>query len=90
VINDVVQQFINQIVFLRICEDRNLPLYHNLKETIIDEDQMKKNLYNLFCAADKRYNSGLFEGEYIIFDLDSIACRPEVSSKACAFKDNGI
>jgi hypothetical protein len=27
VLNDVVQNFINQIVFLRICEDKNLPLY---------------------------------------------------------------
>ena len=26
VLNDVVQEFINQIVFLRICEDKNLPL----------------------------------------------------------------
>ena len=26
VLNDVVQEFINQIIFLRICEDRNLPL----------------------------------------------------------------
>lgn len=32
---------------------------------------MKKNLAELFHAADKRYNSGLFEGEYIIFDLDN-------------------
>lgn len=31
VLNDVVQEFINQIVFLRICEDKNLPLYHKLK-----------------------------------------------------------
>lgn len=33
VLNDVVQEFINQIIFLRICEDRNLPLYQSLKET---------------------------------------------------------
>lgn len=71
VLNDVVQEFINQIVFLRICEDRNLPLYHKLKETIADQGLMKKNLGELFRAADKRYNSGLFEGDYIIFDLDN-------------------
>ena len=34
VLNDVVQEFINQIVFLRICEDKNLPLYHKLKDTL--------------------------------------------------------
>ena len=38
VLNDVVQEFINQIVFLRICEDKNLPLYHKLKDTITDAD----------------------------------------------------
>lgn len=31
-LNDVVQEFINQIVFLRICEDKNLPLYHKLRD----------------------------------------------------------
>jgi len=71
VLNDVVQEFINQIVFLRICEDRNLPLYHKLKETIADQKLMKQNIGDLFRAADKRYNSGLFEGNYIIFDLDN-------------------
>lgn len=69
VLNDVVQEFINQIVFLRICEDRNLPLYHNLKETITDQAQLKDRLEQLFRAADQRYNSGMFSGEDIIFDL---------------------
>ncbi|TCU65639.1 type II restriction/modification system DNA methylase subunit YeeA [Tissierella praeacuta] len=71
VLNDVVQEFINQIVFLRICEDRNLPLYHNLDETIKDEALIKNKLEELFYNADKRYNSGLFQGEYIIFDLEN-------------------
>lgn len=93
-LNDVVQEFINQIVFLRICEDKNLPLYHKLKDTINDESEMstlkvaeteysklqdtfnddsiiKMKLEELFRAADKRYNSGIFEGENIIFDLNN-------------------
>jgi len=69
VLNDVVQEFINQIVFLRICEDRNLPLYHNLKEAITDRAQLQKSLEQLFRAADQRYNSGMFSGDDIIFDL---------------------
>ncbi len=69
VLNDVVQEFINQIVFLRICEDKNLPLYHKLKDTIIDSAQLKNKLEKLFRSADKRYNSGIFSGEDIIFDL---------------------
>jgi len=71
IINDLVQDFINQIIFLRICEDKNLPLYHKLYETIEDNNTIKDELNRLFEAADKRYNSGLFKGEYIIFDLDS-------------------
>jgi hypothetical protein len=69
VLNDVVQEFINQIVFLRICEDRNLPLYHKLKDTITDAVQLQSKLEELFRAADRRYNSGMFSGEDIIFDL---------------------
>ena len=93
-LNDVVQEFINQIVFLRICEDKNLPLYHKLKDTINiesktdalkvaeaeyyklkgsinDESLIKVKLEELFRAADRRYNSGMFEGESIIFDLNN-------------------
>lgn len=69
VLNDVVQEFINQIVFLRICEDKNLPLYHKLKDTITDPTQLKDKLEELFRSADRRYNSGMFSGEDIIFDL---------------------
>lgn len=69
VLNDVVQEFINQIVFLRICEDKNLPLYHKLKDTIIDPAQLKDKLEELFRSADRRYNSGIFLGDDIIFDL---------------------
>lgn len=70
-LNDVVQEFINQIVFLRICEDKNLPLYHKLKDTIDDTALIKSKLEELFRVADKRYNSGMFKGENIIFDLNN-------------------
>lgn len=71
VLNDVVQEFINQIVFIRICEDKNLPLYHKLKDTITDPATLQKELEVLFRNADKRYNSGMFSGDYIIFDLNN-------------------
>lgn len=71
VLNDVVQDFINQIVFLRICEDKNLPLYNRLNETINNPAQMHIKLEEMFRAADKRYNSGMFSGESIIFDLNN-------------------
>ena len=57
VLNDVVQEFINQIVFLRICEDKNLPLYHNLKDTVADVTTLHNELEELFRSADQRYNS---------------------------------
>jgi len=71
VLNDVVQEFINQIVFLRICEDRNLPLYHNLHDTIDDQVQLQNKLEELLRSADNRYNSGMFSSDDIVFDLSS-------------------
>ena len=58
-------------MFLRICEDRNLPVYHKLKETISDTSTLHIKLEELFREADKKYNSGLFSGENIIFDLNN-------------------
>ncbi len=70
-LNDRVQEFINQIVFLRICEDRNLPLYKKLKDTAENKAELQASLLRVFKEADKRYNSKLFAGENIIFDLDN-------------------
>lgn len=68
-INDISQNFINQMVFLRICEDRNLPIYHKLQETISSPKKMKSELLKVLKVADKKYNSGLFKDNQIIFDL---------------------
>lgn len=70
-LNDIVQDFINQIIFLRICEDRNLPLYKKLYDAAEDQEQLKTELTKLIKEADKRYNSGLFSGTDLIFDLDN-------------------
>lgn len=71
VLNDVVQEFINQIVFLRICEDRNLPLYHKLQDMVGNPELLQTKLEELFREADHRYNSGMFSGDEIVFDLSS-------------------
>lgn len=55
-LNVFVQRIINRIVFLRICEDRNLEQYETLKKT-----KTYTELRTLFDAADRKYNSGLFE-----------------------------
>lgn len=71
VLNDAVQNFINQIVFLRICEDRNLPLYHKLSDSLQEKNKLHSEIESLLRDADRRYNSGMFSGESIVFDLDS-------------------
>lgn len=71
IINDVVQEFINQIVFLRIVEDKNLPLYHTLCDVVKDEATLLNELEKLFKECDKRYNSGLFRGKYLTLDLNN-------------------
>ena len=71
ILNDVIQEFINQIIFLRICEDRNLPLYKKLKDTAKDKMELQQLLTKVFKETDKLYNSKLFSGDNIIFDLSN-------------------
>jgi len=71
IINDIVQEFINQIIFLRICEDKNLPLYHSLSKILEDETVLQDEMNKLFIEADKKYNAGLFRGSHIVFNLNS-------------------
>jgi len=62
-LNDMVQSYINSILFLRVCEDRNLEEY----ETLLNFAQTKdhKSLIAKFKASDKKYNAGLFDNEMI-------------------------
>ena len=55
-LNIGVQRILNRIIFLRICEDRNLEQYELLKNV-----KTYSELKTLFLAADKKYDSGLFE-----------------------------
>ncbi len=58
-LNFAVQQIIDRIVFLRMCEDRGIEKYEQLRDLLTDE-----NIYHNFCKlcqkADEKYNSGLF------------------------------
>jgi len=58
-LNDFVQSYINSIIFLRVCEDRNLEEYQTLLNFANQSDF--KALINKFQQADHKYNSGLFE-----------------------------
>ena len=58
-LNDVVQSYLNRVLFLRVCEDRNLEDYQTLLK-FADKNDFKA-LIRKFEEADKRYNSGLFD-----------------------------
>jgi Eco57I restriction-modification methylase len=62
-LNDLTQLYINSIVFLRVCEDRNLEEFQTLFSFAENEDY--KSLINQLKASDKKYNSGLFDLQYI-------------------------
>jgi len=57
-LNDIVQSYINSIIFLRVCEDRNLETYKTLLNFAENNDFA--SLIKKFKEADKKYNAGLF------------------------------
>lgn len=57
-LNDIVQSYINSIVFLRVCEDRNLEVYKTLFN--LAENENFTALIEKFRLADTKYNAGLF------------------------------
>ena len=70
-INYETQEIINQIIFLRICEDRNLPIYQKLNIIIEDTpSKLKNDLQNIILRANKKYNSGLFKNYELMTSID--------------------
>jgi len=65
-INYAVQKIIDRIIFLRMCEDRGVEPYGELKEAA-EKGNIYNNLFLLYHIADDKYNSGLFD-----FDEDRI------------------
>ncbi len=57
-LNDIVQSYINSIIFLRVCEDRNLEAYKTLLN-FADKNDFN-SLIKKFKEADHKYNAGLF------------------------------
>lgn len=58
-LNFAVQQTIDRIIFLRICEDRGIETYGRLM-ALQNGVNVYSRLRELFRAADDRFNSGLF------------------------------
>jgi hypothetical protein len=61
-VNWAVQQTIDRIVFLRICEARDLETFEQLR-ALLNGGHTYARLQELFRRADLRYNSGLFHFE---------------------------
>ncbi|WDG41918.1 N-6 DNA methylase [Pseudomonas synxantha] len=62
-LNDLTQSYINSIVFLRVCEDRDLEDYETLYQLAKIKDF--KSLAQKIKSSDKKYNSGLFALSHI-------------------------
>lgn len=58
-LNYVVQATIDRVLFLRICEDRNIEEYGRLQK-LAASTNIYKQLTHFFEQADEKYNSGLF------------------------------
>jgi hypothetical protein len=68
-LNYLVQRLLSRIIFLRICEDRELETYQALQSA-----QTYDELKSLFHQADARYNSDLFN-----FIEDQLSLKIQVS-----------
>ena len=74
-LNFVVQQTLDRIIFLRICEDRSIEPYGRLKDCLNRGDYYE-NLLLEFKQADDKYNSGLFN-----FKKDKLSHQLKINNK---------
>jgi methylase of polypeptide subunit release factors len=58
-LNFAVQRTVDRIIFLRICEDRGIETYGQLRG-LQNGTRAYERLCQIFRRADERYNSGLF------------------------------
>lgn len=59
-LNYAIQKIIDRIIFLRMCEDRGVEQYGQLKKAA-QKGVVYQNLFALYRMADNKYNSGLFD-----------------------------
>lgn len=58
-LNYAVQQIIDRLVFLRMCEDRGVEKYEQIRN-LLDDNDIYQHFGELCLKADEKYNSGLF------------------------------
>ncbi len=85
-LNFAVQQTVDRIVFLRICEDRSIEDYGRLM-ALRNGENIYKRLFQLFRKADDKYNSGLFHFKKEKYREDFDSLTPELSIDDNALKD---
>jgi hypothetical protein len=74
-LNFAVQQTLDRIIFLRICEDRSIEHYGSLQDCLKFGDYYQ-NLLSVFKQADDKYNSGLFD-----FKKDTLSHQLHINNK---------
>ncbi|HEM5166192.1 TPA: endonuclease, partial [Streptococcus suis] len=67
VMNEEIQEFLNQIIFLRFAEDNHYESPDLLKEEILSQI----DYLSYFRVLDKKYNSGLFKNANIISKISN-------------------
>lgn len=80
-LNFSVQQTIDRLVFLRICEDRGIETYGRLRQ-LQNGEHTYSRLKQIFRDADDKYNSGLFH-----FDPENGRAQPDTLSLGLAIDD---
>jgi len=75
-INFAVQQTIDRIIFLRVCEDRNVEPEEQLLKIAKAKGDIYQNLFATFQTANQKYNSGLFD-----FSKDKITKNVSIDNK---------
>ncbi|MDI9358195.1 MAG: N-6 DNA methylase [Phycisphaerales bacterium] len=74
-LNFIVQQTLDRIIFLRICEDRGIEPYGNLKNCLYGDD-FYELLIKQFKKANTKYNSGIFD-----FTKDTLTKNVQINNK---------
>lgn len=75
-LNFAVQNILDRIIFLRVCEDRDIEPYEQLKGACRSKGKHYDNLVSDFKRASLRYNSDLFN-----FDRDKITPKLKISDE---------
>ena len=69
-LTSAVQKIIDRILFLRICEDKEIEKNNTLKEIAESKTNIYKKLKMLFSAANDKFNAGLFATDKWLNNLE--------------------